>query len=166
MRTLKDNDEFWQGMYQKEVLAGYRFTILILISAALLLVGLLFLTLPALAHEHQPGESRERAEILDWLQTWRRPSGQFAGIPHRHDSCCYVSGDKQDCFAVKATRVVDGVREVFPDSEGHFEYDQWYKLNTGVTEADQKDPRDSPDGRSYVCIHGESVICYVDGSGM
>jgi len=121
---------------------------------------------PVTAHEHQPGESSERKQTVEWLRTWKRPSGEFAGIPHRKDSCCYATGEQQDCFAVKERRVVNGVLEVFPDSEGHSEYDHWYPVNTGVTEDEQKDPRDSPDGRSFVCIHGESVICYVNGSGI
>jgi hypothetical protein len=117
------------------------------------------------AHEHQAGETAERAETIEWLRRWRRPTGEFAGVPHRHDPCCYIAGKDQDCFLVKERRIVDGILEVFPESEGHPDYDRWYKVNTGVTEEDQKDPRDSPDGRSYVCISGQLVICFVNGSG-
>jgi hypothetical protein len=120
---------------------------------------------PAYAHEHQAGETAEQAQTTEWLRRWRRPTGEFAGVPHRHDPCCYVDGKDQDCFLVKERRIVDGVLEVFPESEGHPLYDRWYPVNTGVTEEDQKDPRDSPDGRSYVCISGQLVICFVNGSG-
>lgn len=120
---------------------------------------------PSMAHEHQVGESSEAQRVVEWLQKWKRPSGKFAGVPHRKDPCCYVSGKSQDCFAVKQARYVNGVLEVFPDSEGNAHYDKWYPVNTGVEEDKQKDPRDSPNGRSYVCIYGEAVVCFVQGSG-
>ncbi len=54
---------------------------------------------------------------------------------------------------------------VFPDVEGHAEYSRWYTVPHGISEAEQTDARDSPDGRSYVCIAGAQVICFVPGAG-
>jgi len=59
-------------------------------------------------------------------------------------------------------RRVDGVLEAFPDTSDPT-YQKWYKLNTGVDEDLQKDPRESPDGRSYICIQGELPVCFVQG---
>ncbi|SRR6266550_178315 len=129
-----------------------------------LIVGT-FLYVPTFAHEHQPGESAARARAVEFMRTWHRPKGNFSGIKHRHNSCCYVSGESQDCFVVKQLRRVDGVLEVFPDSEGHLEFERWYRVDTGVNEDLQEDPRESPDGRSYVCFGGGQVICFVEGSG-
>lgn len=120
---------------------------------------------PSMAHEHQLGESITQAQTIEWLRQWARPKGDFQGIGHRTQSCCYISGTKQDCFAIKQVRYVDGVLEVFPDSEGHAEYDVWYPIKHGIAEDIQKDPRDSPDGRSYVCIQGQEAVCFVQGSG-
>jgi len=120
---------------------------------------------PAFAHEHQAGETAEQTRTVEWLQKWKRPSGDFAGIPHRKDSCCYANGEQQDCFVVKQVRLVDGKLEVFPESEGHPDYDRWYPIEHNITEEDQRDPRESPDGRAYVCIQGQMAICYVGGAG-
>lgn len=120
---------------------------------------------PVFAHEHQGGETAEQAQTIEWLQKWKRPAGDFAGVPHRKDSCCYANGENQDCFVVKQVRRVDGKLEVFPESEGHKEYDRWYPIEHNIAEDLQKDPRESPDGRAYVCIQGQMVICYVGGAG-
>jgi hypothetical protein len=61
-------------------------------------------------------------------------------------------------------RRVDGVLEAFPDTSEPT-YQKWYKLNTGVDEDLQKDPRESPDGRSYICIQSDLPVCFVAGSG-
>lgn len=132
--------------------------------AALLLLAACFSIGMAFAHEHTPGETAAQKRKVDFLQQWRRPKGIFA-VEHRFLGCCYSTGENQDCFAVKQTRMVDGVREVFPDSEGHKEFDRWFKLDTGVNEDEQPDPKESPDGRSYVCIQGNQVVCYVGGIG-
>ena len=121
----------------------------------------------AFAHDHKADETSEQARVIDWLRTWKRPGGGvYSGVGHRTMSCCYINGLHQDCFAVKQTRVVDGAYEVFPDVEGHLEYAQWYRVPHNIEEANQPDPRESPDSRSYVCIAGQSVICFVAGAGL
>ena len=120
---------------------------------------------PTFAHEHQAGETTEQEQTIEWLRKWKRPAGDFQGIEHRMKSCCYVSGDKQDCFPVEAVRVVSGVTEVKPYAPGKGEYDTWYPLNHGIEEHLQKDDRESPDGRSFVCIQGQVAVCFVAGSG-
>ena len=116
------------------------------------------------AHEHMPGETKEQARVIEWLKTWKRPKGPY-NIVHRQSSCCFISGMQQDCFAVKETRRFGSVIEVFPDVEGNFGYAQWYTVPPSVSEFEQPDPRESPDGRSYVCIAGNNVICYQPGGG-
>lgn len=113
----------------------------------------------ATSHEHSANENAEQARTIEWLRNWKRPGNRWS-------SCCYISGLQQDCFAVKQTRIVDGAFEVFPDVEGHFEYARWYRVPHNIEEANQPDPRESPDGRSYVCILGQQVICFVAGAGM
>lgn len=131
---------------------------------AVVLVGLAYVV-SAYPHEHMPGETAEQKQVVDFLQQWRRPKGKFVGIEHRFLGCCYSAGPTQDCFAVKEERTVNGVKEVLPDFEGHTQYDKWYKVNTGVNEDLQPDPKESPDGRSYVCIQGDQVVCFVEGAG-
>lgn len=135
----------------------------VIFAICLLITGLVY-TWVAHAHEHQPGETAEEKRTVDWLRTWHRPKGVFS-IEHRVQGCCYAEGVLQDCFVVKETRVRNGVREVLPDSEGKTPPDVWYRVDTKVDEDLQPDPRESPDGRSYVCISGGQVICYVGGGG-
>lgn len=143
-----------------------RLTSTLTFAIFLVLLGLLCLiTHVAVAHEHTDGATQAQKRVVDFLRSWRRPRGNYSGIAHRTQSCCYVAGPSQDCFAVLQARRVNGILEVFPDSEGHPAYDFWYKVNTGVDEDLQEDPRESPDGRSYVCIQGQQVVCYVGGSG-
>ena len=134
------------------------------IALALLLSSTLGLIVSANAHDHSPQESPEQARVIEWLRTWKRP--QSGGFGHRVMSCCYISGLQQDCFAVRETRMTpDGAYEVFPETEGHIEYAHWYRVPHNVEEANQPDPRESPDSRSYVCIAGNVVICFVAGAG-
>lgn len=125
----------------------------------------------AWSHEHQAGETDEQRRVIEFYRTWLRPKGNFA-ITHRNGSCCYSSGEYQDCFAVKESyRDKQGVLWVKPDTDGvstlaQASYgDKWYGVTTGVDEDKQPDPRESPDGRSHVCIAGNNVICYVGGWG-
>ncbi len=138
------------------------FTVACVVAILLLIAGLVTV---ALAHEHKPGESSEQRRVIEWLQRWHRPKGVFE-IEHRVPLCCYAEGGKQDCFRVLQQRVVDGVIEVRPDVGDHDSYDHWYKVDTKVTEDEQLDPLDSPDGQSYVCILGNAVTCFVRGSGV
>lgn len=133
---------------------------IVLLAITILIIA----CIPSFAHEHQAGETDEQSRTIEFLKSWKRPKGPY-NIPHRMMSCCYISGLQQDCFAVKEVRIVDGHTMVFPDVEGHFEYARWYVIPDGIDEAEQPDPRESPDGRSYVCIAGAQVICYVAGTG-
>jgi hypothetical protein len=150
-------------------LIGYAVSLVILIG--LMLVMILLLVYPVQAHEHKAGETTEQARVVEFYRTWKRPRGNFS-IPHRQALCCYGGGDMQDCFPVEATRRNErGELEVMPDVSGASTYVQaqygakWYIANTGVDEDQQPDPRESPDGRSHVCIVGYSVVCYVPGYG-
>jgi hypothetical protein len=114
-------------------------------------------------HKHS-----EDAQVQNFLGKWTRPKGQFS-ITHRVSSCCWSSGANQDCSPVAQTRVVNGVIEVRPDLtdySGTVDYNAWYKVDTGVNEVDQPDPRESPDGRSYVCVAANEVVCFVPGAGL
>jgi hypothetical protein len=131
------------------------------------------ITSPAYAHEHMQGENPEQARVIEFYRTWQRPKGVFS-VEHRERSCCYAAGDYQDCFPVLAIRKSrkDGVWEVYPDLAGtstkaQITYNNWYRLDTKVDEDLQPDPRESPDGRSHVCISegAQVVVCYVPGSG-
>lgn len=124
----------------------------------------------ARAHEHQKGELPEQARVIEFYRTWHRPKGSYS-IKHREPLCCFAEGKNQDCFPVLGFRKDDsGVIEVKPNTDGastdtQLEFGDWYKLNTGVEEDKQIDPRESPDGRSHVCIVGQAIVCYVAGSG-
>jgi hypothetical protein len=135
------------------------------------LVVLLHMARPARAHEHEAGESAERARVIEFYRSWLRPKGNFS-VEHRVNSCCFGSGSQQDCFPVEATRKnAKGELEVMPDvseaaTEAQANYGaKWYTLDTGVEEDKQPDPRESPDGRSHVCIVGNYIVCYVPGQG-
>lgn len=137
------------------------------------LTSLLLCLLPctALAHEHQPGETTEQQRIVEFYRTWKRPKGEFS-IVHRQPSCCYGDGAEQDCFPVLKERINEkGEREVMPDVSGahtqaQMEYGgKWYPLIYGIEENKQPDPRESPDGRSHVCVTGAAAVCYVPGFG-
>ncbi len=126
---------------------------------------------PTYAHEHQPGESDEQARVIAFYQTWHRPKGDYS-IVHRMPLCCYARGERQDCFPVLARRFDEkGHEELTPDVTGlpaavQLEYGgKWYSNAYHVTEDEQPDPRESPDGRSHMCITGQSIVCYVRGSG-
>lgn len=144
-----------------------------IIIAVLLLVFLLWALNLADAHEHQAGETSEQARVINFYKSWTRPKGDFS-IPHRTASCCYAMGANQDCFPVLATRrAPDGVLEVTPDvSEAPTDAQitfggVWVRLDHHIDEDQQLDPRESPDGRSHVCITPAShiAVCYVAGYG-
>lgn len=131
---------------------------------------------PGMGHEHAAGESTEQARIVDFYRTWHRPKGEYS-IKHREPMCCYGFGDKQDCFPVLARKIVvdsqGSHEELMPDVTGastaaQVEYgDKWYSNAYKVDESMQTDGtgRDSPDGRSHMCIQGQTVVCYVPGWG-
>jgi len=126
---------------------------------------------PAHAHEHKVGETSEQARVVEFYKTWHRPKGEYS-IKHREPLCCWGSGLQQDCFPVLARRFNDkGQEELTPDVSGtptqvQLEYGgKWWPNIYKVTEDQQVDPRESPDGRSHMCITGQSIICYVRGWG-
>ena len=127
---------------------------------------------PSSAHEHKAGESTEAARIVEFYSTWKRPKGDFSVI-HRQPTCCYGSGSQQDCFPVLAVRKNEqGITEVMPDvtdaaTEAQARYgSRWYPLNHNIEEDKQPDARESPDGRSHVCVAPSGdAICYVAGYG-
>lgn len=123
------------------------------------------------AHEHMAGESPEQARVVQFYKTWKRPKGDYS-IVHRVGSCCYGDGASQDCFPVLARRVnAQGQEELTPDvtgaaTEAQAQYGgRWFPNNKHVTEDEQPDPRESPDGRSHMCVAGEMIVCYVRGWG-
>jgi hypothetical protein len=120
------------------------------------------------AHDHKPGESAEEQRTIEFLRNWRRPKGPY-NIVHRQGSCCYISGQQQDCFPVKAIRMNGTNKEVLPDTEGTIAgpgYNHWYVVPPEVEEANQVDPKESPDARAYVCVTGNMVVCYTEGAGL
>ena len=134
----------------------------------IVIAALVFFMTVGHAHEHQAGESEEQARVVQFYKTWLRPKGDFS-ITHRFSSCCYAMGMQQDCFPVEASRRrADGVLEVLPETgPDHKQFAHWYPIEHGIAENLQPDPRESPDGRSHVCIAEGSqiVVCYVPGYG-
>jgi hypothetical protein len=113
-----------------------------LIAVALAFVFAFALNYTARAHEFYEG--------------WSRPTGPY-GIVHRGMSCCRNT----DCSPVAETRMEGGRYVVRPEGG-----DAWFKVPPGVIESQQTDPRESPDGRSHVCILAGMVICFVEGNGI
>lgn len=125
----------------------------------------------AKAHEHMAGESTEQARVIEFYKTWHRPKGDFS-MTHRVGLCCYAGGDSQDCFPVLAQRTNEkGIIEVTPDVSGATTMVQaryggkWWPLIHNIEEDKQPDPRESPDGRSHMCVTDSVVLCYVAGAG-
>ena len=135
--------------------------------AVIVAASLMWCLWPARAHEHQAGESAEQARVVDFYRTWLRPKGDFS-ITHRFSSCCYAMGMNQDCFPVLAERKdAQGMRWIMLDAPNTQFTGQWYRLDHGIEENKQPDPRGSPDGRSHACIAPAVgiVVCYVPGYG-
>jgi hypothetical protein len=118
-------------------------------------------------HEIMPGDPPEVVRVKHFYQTWLRPKGDFAGIQHRVYSCCYAEGALQDCFPVFAERRdAEGILEIQLDApDTSYYHGIWYKVQHGIEEHNQPDPRESPDGRSHACVAGTMVICFVQGAG-
>lgn len=123
------------------------------------------------AHVHAAGETSEQARVIEFYRTWHRPKGDYS-IKHREPLCCWAEGDNQDCYPVLARRTNEkGQEELTPDVSGastaaQAEYgSKWWPNVYHITEDEQPDPRESPDGRSHMCITGQAIVCYVRGSG-
>lgn len=72
--------------------------------------------------------------VAQFLETWRRP-------PEREMSCC----NKQDCYPTQITQK-DGVWFYL-----HRQTQKWIRIPDHLLEENTKDPKDSPDGQSWVC---------------
>ena len=135
------------------------------IGIFLILGALVFGHFRAHAHEHTAGESSEQARVVEFYRTWRR-------LPYRTIYCCYSEGAQQDCFPVlEQRRNAQGEIEVMPDVTGAHTMAQasygnkWYVVPVSVQENESEAGRESPDGRSHVCVNGTYVVCYVAGYG-
>lgn len=108
------------------------------------------------AHDASMAADPEQARVFQFYSTWMRPKGLYAGMIHRSQSCCRST----DCFPVAETRMEHGQYLVRPESSPTF-----YRVPSSIVESEQSDPRESPDGRSHVCIIGGAVVCFVEGIG-
>lgn len=101
-------------------------------------------------HYHRPQDAgiHER-----FYMTWLRPNHRMTN-GQRSASCCNL----QDCHPTE-----------FKHSNGHW----WAKTNDGrniifvpedILEHNQPDARESPDGRSHICVRANQVVCAVLGS--
>jgi hypothetical protein len=80
-----------------------------------------------------------------FYETWKMPDA-------RHISCCSM----QDCApALKATQDPMGNWHAQRESDG-----RWFVIPPEKVEMD----RDSPDGRSHLCVMNDRVLCFVAGS--
>jgi len=119
----------------------------------------MLITFPAIA-QHPPQHQQLHNEFYN---KWMRPQGHYQGMQHRKSSCCNLS----DCFPVLETKMVNGKYFVRPDQPYFNDKSQipWYPVPNEIIESNQPDPRETPDGRSHVCIIGGNVVCFVEGNG-
>lgn len=149
---------------KKQIIEG------LFIVLGIMAVAYLLATCCARAHEHQAGESTQQAAVVEFYRTWHRPKGEFS-VVHRQASCCWSDGPNQDCFPVGGRKVIDGVEWLTPDvSEASTQAQlafggRWWPNKYHTAEDEQVDPRESPDGRSHMCVTGDAIICYVRGWG-
>lgn len=111
----------------------------------------------ARAHDAHLALSVEDQKVYEFYSTWEIPA---KGDRHRAASCC----DKVDCFPVSTIRLSAGryhVRVQTPSGESNE-----YVVDPAQIESNQKDPRESPDGKSHACIQFGKVVCFVEGSGI
>ncbi len=121
--------------------------------AVLVLLILLYST-SALAEE--PHDHSKMGDVGRFYETWKRPKGNFTGITHRFQSCC----NRSDCFPVAETKMEGGRYIVRPEGAS-----KWFRVDPSIIESNQSDPRESPDGRSHVCIIGGLAVCFQEGGG-
>lgn len=116
----------------------------------------------AAEHNHPP----QHAAIHDeFYSKWNKPNGGA----ERTQSCC----NKQDCIPTRIS-VAGGVCKAWkPDVKACGDYGDcvdipahWVVFDCMRLEEYQKDPHDSPDGKSHACIavHTDTVYCAVRGS--
>lgn len=114
----------------------------------------------AQAHDEMTAESPTQKKVFQFYSQWNRPKGPF-NIEHRKPSCC----NRADCFPVGETKISQGRYSVRPEIKPGVLGD-WFEVDPGIIESQQEDPRESPDGRSHVCIIGRVAACFVEGGGI
>ncbi len=100
-------------------------------------------------HGHPP---QDEAMHDKFYSSWFIP-------PNRSRSCC----NKQDCYPTEIKRI-GGQWHALRREDG-----EWIPFSADLLEENQGDSRDSPDGRSHVCMQApgyyDYVFCAVRGSG-
>lgn len=124
------------------------------------LVAVFLLAPKVFAHDTSMARTSEERQVYEFYARWMRPKGRFEGMTHRAASCC----NKTDCFPVEEIRKVAGTYFVRVRTPNGLSPE--YKVDASIIEANQRDPRESPDGRSHACIIGGMVVCFVEGSGI
>lgn len=102
-----------------------------------------------LGHEHPPQD--EELHVKFYL-SWMIP-------PLRNVSCC----DKRDCYPT-AVKNVGGTWFVERREDR-----EWIPVPEHKIEQNQKDPKESPDGRAHVCLGPPPygvLHCFTHGSGV
>ena len=108
----------------------------------------------ALAQEH--GHPPQDAEIHhQFYKTWKYPKARDS-TGTRKGSCCNLT----DCHPTEIKRM--GGRWWAKSRDGKSDL----QIPEEIMEHNQPDPRESPDGRSHVCVVNRNVICAVLGSAI
>lgn len=120
----------------------------------LAIIVALFLFSPAQAqlHLHPPQDAELHAQFYS---TWRMPNRG----KERVQSCCNMV----DCYPTDA-RLTNGIWYARRREDG-----AWIPVPAYKIEQNQSDPRESPDGRSHVCMPPPpriGVFCFTLGSGI
>lgn len=109
---------------------------------------------------HHPGAT----ELIDkFYSTWKmpiiHPACKQKDCARRVALCC----NRKDC-AVREVSLKDGQWNVHFIDVSH---DVWIPIPANIIEANQPDPRESPDGQTHVCIDPNSlqILCAVLGAG-
>ncbi len=120
------------------------------------------------------GHAPEDQELHEkFYNTWKRPdmragdngvgiapwqSQRGMGVGDRYASCC----SSEDCEPVTALR----------SNNGHYEVQtkrtpEWTPIPDKLIEQNYNDPKESPDGRTHVCINRTTgvVLCFTLGGG-
>jgi hypothetical protein len=106
---------------------------------------------------HHPGMT----ELVDkFYSSWMMPI-PFSNLNRRTKSCC----NKVDC-APREIKFENG-RWFVHWFNPQLKHDVWLPIPENLIEANQPDPRESPDGQSHVCINPNNgeILCAVVGSG-
>lgn len=107
------------------------------------LIGLALLATAARvsAHDHS-----KMGAAGDFYATWKMPDAPWV-------SCCNM----QDCApALKATQDPSGQWHAQRESDG-----KWFVIPAEKVEQE----RDSPDGRSHLCVLNDRVLCFLPAGG-